>query len=183
MNYTLGKIKTFRGRDGYGLNATILLDGKPVAFVLDEGCGGMLDVDFTNPGQNAKSWEQNHDFAAEREQAFHQFALGWYAANGQREKRRAQFAEWGMTQESIDAMAEATGHDAAECWINEQVQAWELKRALDRSAKKATLFRIKGEEYRSGEYRTVKRPYDASVQEFLDRKYPGQVTEIYGVTA
>jgi hypothetical protein len=44
--YTLKGVKTFRGMDGYGLNAKLCRDGKEVAFLLDEGCGGMLDFDW-----------------------------------------------------------------------------------------------------------------------------------------
>jgi len=34
MNLSVRKIKTFRGTEGYGFNAELCADGKPVAFVL-----------------------------------------------------------------------------------------------------------------------------------------------------
>lgn len=176
--YALSKIKSFRGMEGYGCNATITLDGKAVAFVLDEGNGGQIDIDFTNPLQNAKSFEANHSFADARWDAFKQFAMAWFEASGELAKTRAQWKEWGSTEEY-----QPTGRDAAEHWINAQLEAYEVKKQLDRSAKKRTLFRIKGEEYKVGEYRTVTSPYSPGVQAFLDKKYPGQVTEIYGVAA
>ncbi len=37
---TATKIKTHRGRDGVGYNATLTINGKPVAAILNEGCGG-----------------------------------------------------------------------------------------------------------------------------------------------
>lgn len=37
---TLKGVKTFRGREGLGMNATLLFDGVAVAEVLDEGNGG-----------------------------------------------------------------------------------------------------------------------------------------------
>ena len=39
----LKNVKTFRGMDGYGLNATLYVDGVKTAFVLDEGNGGAVD--------------------------------------------------------------------------------------------------------------------------------------------
>ena len=38
----LSGIKTFTGMEGQGLNADLYFDGKKVAFVLDEGCGGEM---------------------------------------------------------------------------------------------------------------------------------------------
>lgn len=46
MNLQLKAVKTFVGHDGYGLNANLYLNNKKVAFVLDEGCGGELDIQF-----------------------------------------------------------------------------------------------------------------------------------------
>lgn len=38
--YSVIKVKTFEGMEGKGFNATLCRDGKPIAFVIDEGCGG-----------------------------------------------------------------------------------------------------------------------------------------------
>ena len=40
MSYTIKGVKTFRGREGQGFNATLCRDGKPVAHVDDAACGG-----------------------------------------------------------------------------------------------------------------------------------------------
>lgn len=37
-------LKTFRGMDGIGVNANLYYKSKKVAFILDEGCGGCLDI-------------------------------------------------------------------------------------------------------------------------------------------
>ncbi len=37
--YGVTKVKTFRGREGHGFNATLLRDGKPVALVMDMADG------------------------------------------------------------------------------------------------------------------------------------------------
>jgi hypothetical protein len=48
MGLELKAVKTFLGSDGYGLNANLYLNGKKVAFVLDEGRGGESEVTFTD---------------------------------------------------------------------------------------------------------------------------------------
>lgn len=40
----LSGVKTFQGMEGQGLNADLWFDGKKVAFVLDEGCGGEMRI-------------------------------------------------------------------------------------------------------------------------------------------
>lgn len=47
-DYTLKGVKTFRGRDGYGLNATLCRGKKKVAFIMDAGNGGMIDIDWVD---------------------------------------------------------------------------------------------------------------------------------------
>ena len=43
---TLRKVKVFRGMDGSGLNANLYLDGKYVAFILDEGNGSGMYIHY-----------------------------------------------------------------------------------------------------------------------------------------
>lgn len=40
LNYSVKGIKSFRGMEGYGFNATLYRDGKKVCFVIDEATGG-----------------------------------------------------------------------------------------------------------------------------------------------
>lgn len=51
--YSVKGIKTFEGREGYGFNATLLRDGVPVAFCIDAGNGGMVNIEW-NDGRNGK---------------------------------------------------------------------------------------------------------------------------------
>ena len=48
-------VKTFVGREGYGVNANLYYEGKKVAFLLDSGNGGCLDVDW----ENGYTWKDN----------------------------------------------------------------------------------------------------------------------------
>ena len=45
---SLKGIKSFRGHEGHGLNATLLMDGVKVADVLDEGNGGSMRFYWTD---------------------------------------------------------------------------------------------------------------------------------------
>ena len=47
--YTVKNVKTFIGMEGQGFNATLYRDGKKVAFVIDDACGGCYNYDFVNP--------------------------------------------------------------------------------------------------------------------------------------
>ena len=50
-NFTVKGLKTFIGREGHGVNANLYYKGKKVAFLLDSGNGGELDID----------WDMNHN--------------------------------------------------------------------------------------------------------------------------
>lgn len=46
MELTIKNVKTFRGREGHGFNATLYVDGKKAAFVMDGGNGGCMDFEW-----------------------------------------------------------------------------------------------------------------------------------------
>ena len=45
-NYEIKGLKTFMGREGYGVNASLYYKGKKIAFIMDSGNGGCLDIDY-----------------------------------------------------------------------------------------------------------------------------------------
>lgn len=49
--YSVSKVKTFRGREGYGFNAELQRGGKPIAFVIDEANGGMYHFEWNDCGE------------------------------------------------------------------------------------------------------------------------------------
>lgn len=63
--YSVTKVKQFRGNEGYGFNADLLCNGKKVAFVYDDANGGMYRYEWS-----AKDREQ----ARADEQAFSTYA-------------------------------------------------------------------------------------------------------------
>lgn len=161
--FTLNGIKTFVGRDGYGLNANILKDGKKVGVVLDDARGGEVDIDFKDRNIEAE---------------FMAFTAAWYNANGEREKSIAEFAEMGssVTPENYTPSAK----DMAETWINNFVDSAAQEKWMKAQAKKKTLFRLKGD--KPGEWRNVGEVSEKAVA-FIRNKYGATVEVIYGQPA
>ena len=52
--YTIGKIKTFSGMQGYGYNAILYCDGKRIADAIDDASGGPLNLRFNDPEQERR---------------------------------------------------------------------------------------------------------------------------------
>lgn len=184
--YSISKIKTFNGREGQGLNATILKDGKPICYVLDDASGGEVDYDYRNPKQTAASFQATtKEMAAQEERE-----LGDYCLSLLTDEERAQaYADVHQRNEAyakhnndyrVDVES-TVRQDAVETWVNNFVDALQEKKQLDRLAKKKTLFRKPGEKYQDGEWCTLKVPYSPEVKAFLDKKYPGNT--VYGVSA
>jgi hypothetical protein len=167
MGYELKNIKTFLGREGHGLNAVICRDGKPVAFVLDDANGGMIEIDFTNPGQTAASYEANKRTARQEEELALEFAANWFKtspdaayAREQSEKIKAEFSN-----------AHDTPRDCLESWINTTVDMAAQAKALARHKKTKVLFRLP-EDGRDS-MRTVAHHGDpAKARAWVTNKYP-----------
>lgn len=187
MTYTIGKIKTFNGREGQGLNATITLNGKAICFVMDDASGGEVDYDYRNPEQSKKSFDATTNEmarAAER-------ALGDYCLSRLSDAERAQaYADVHQRNEAyakhnneyrVDVET-TVRHDAIETWVNTYIDAWQTDKRFNRIAKKSTVFRMVGDA--PDAWRTLKRPYDADVQKHFDThpNYAGKVAAIWGVT-
>lgn len=178
--YTLEKIKTFNGREGQGINATICKDGSAIAYVMDDASGGEMDVDFTNPGQNAKSYGTFRTIAPANRAEAEAFALNWYQTSPNAAEVRRIDAELRATYPD-SGRGDKTGADALHDWVNTLVDENSTKKQMDRAAKKKTLFRLKGDQ--PGVFRTFTAPYSPEIQKYLDTnpKYAGKVVEIYGV--
>ncbi len=55
MRVEVRNVKTFRGMDGLGFNASLYIDGSKVAFVMDEGCGGSMRFEW-EPNANKEGF-------------------------------------------------------------------------------------------------------------------------------
>lgn len=60
--------------------------------------------------------------------------------------------------------------------LSDHLEAKQLKRLC----KTKTLFRIKSETYKRGEWRTLAAPFSLKIQAYLEKKYGADLGEIYG---
>lgn len=150
--YEVTKIKTFIGRDGHGLNATLTRDGKKVAFILDEGCGGMVDFDWV---------DQKHGQSAE-EAMFKVFI--------------AQTVPPDPDDKDSTLGADTLQQFAMEQWVNAEVDRIKNDQRFRRACKTKTLFQV-GDKIGSDEF-TVIKGADLSARQWIEKKYTGQKIRI-----
>lgn len=146
--YGLRGIKTFQGRDGYGLNATLTRNGKAVCTLLDEGCGGMMFFD----------WHDRRGGASAEEDRFKAFI-------------EIQRAEIPADKKNEYDMNEREMFDG-EMWVNQKVDEIQNERRFKRICKTKTLFQV-GDEIGSDSFRTIKG-VGAQLQSLIQKKYAGQ---------
>lgn len=151
--YSLRRVKTFRGREGSGLNAELLRDGKVVAFITDEGNGGMMWFDWT---------DRMHGKSAE-EDLFKAFVPP-------DPDDKDDEAQGKLSPETIKAFA-------MEQWVNKTVDDLLNAKRFKRMCKTKTLFQV-GANVGSEEFFVIKGPYLPHVKEHLERKYAGQKLRI-----
>ena len=60
--YTVRNIKTFRGMEGEGFNATLCRDGKKIAFVIDDATGGDVQIQWTDAGSQGAEEKRLMEF-------------------------------------------------------------------------------------------------------------------------
>lgn len=176
--YTITKIKQFTGREGYGLNATITRDGKPICFVLDQADGGMVEFDWRNPGQTAASFKATTKESMEFEfKALVAYLRMWWEQGG-RERARENWKAIGASDDSFDANPD--DESLVEDWVNAFVDDYRTKQRFDRMAKKKVLFQLEGD--KPDEWRVLNGgAYSAAAQVYLAKTYGSKVTRIWGV--
>jgi len=60
--YTVRDVKTFRGMEGEGYNATLCRDGRKVAYVIDDATGGDIHIQWTGSRSRAAEEERLLEF-------------------------------------------------------------------------------------------------------------------------
>lgn len=148
--YTLRKVKTFRGMDGEGLNAELCCDGKPVAFVVNEGSGGMTNFDWFDCMHGKSSEEDLFEaFIAE-------------------EKLKADDTkkdELGNTEKH---------YFDGEMWVHDTVDRMLNDKKFRRLCKTNIVFQV-GAKVGSDEFRSVK---GLDLRAHIEQKYKGQKLRI-----
>lgn len=147
--YTVTKIKTFRGREGHGLNATLCRDGKPVAFVLDDANGGMVDFDWV---------DQMHGESGE-EAMFKGFIASLPTDPEDKESTLSP-----LTLQQF----------AMERWVNAEVDRIQNDKKFRRLCKTSIVFQV-GAKVGSDEFHSVK---GLDLRAHIEQKYKGQKLRI-----
>lgn len=155
MNYHLKGIKTWNGTDGGGFEATLYLDKKKIATVMNEGSGGCDHYRFFN---------------REDEKPFETFAAEWY------EKSDAK-TEWVNLTKKHGGDEDPGMEYKMTSWIWDFIGSKELEKRLKRISKTKTLFRLKGDA--KDEWRSLNALGDRAVQ-WLAKKYGEQLETIFG---
>lgn len=151
--YSVKGIKTFRGMEGQGFNATLYRGGKKVALVIDEGCGGSMIFEWVNGGRHAA------DMPDVRVLEDYAKSLPPIPAD----------PAWGPGHEPLTM--------DGDLFVAELVGAFEMEQKMRRQMKKKTLFQV-GAEIGSDEFRQVNAPLSSTVKEWIANKYPGQQVRI-----
>lgn len=152
--YSLKGVKTFQGMDGHGLNAVLMRDGKAVAFILDEGCGGEMRFRWN---------DQMHGDSKERD-LWDAFIAG----------EKAKVPADKKLLEGHDTL-ERDVYDGS-TWVNIEVDRLENDKRFRRLCKTKTLFQV-GDEIGGEEFRAMKGTGPV-LHAFIEKKYAGQKLRI-----
>jgi hypothetical protein len=150
--YSLKGVKTFRGMDGQGLNATLMRGDKKVAFILDEGCGGEMRFDFVDRLHGNSSEEDLWDA---------------FIAAEKLKTDDTKLDEYGHTERFY--------FDGA-TWVNKKVDDLLNEKRFRKMCKTKTLFQV-GDEIGSGQFMALKG-VDLATRQYIEKKYKGQKIRI-----
>jgi hypothetical protein len=145
MKLTVTKVKAVRGHDdSQPFEGILLADGKPVADLFDDGWGGEVQIHWKGGKENAEVWAAIMALGEERH-------LKEHPEEGlEKAKESARLYGVGeLTQMACDAL---------------------MVKRMVRLAKKNVLFITPN--MGTGEYMTLKAPYDQKVKDYLAGKHP-----------
>jgi len=151
MSYMVQKVKSFEGMEGKGFNAELVRDGKPVAFVIDEGNGGCYYFRWYDRGAVTVD-------------------VPWVDYKGNPVVVRCTPEEAAMHEEIRGKMWESEFLDGQkqmdlDMFVGELVDAHENAKRFKRLAKAKTLFRYVGEP--EGAWHVLKAPFSKRVKDFI----------------
>jgi hypothetical protein len=148
--YTVKVLKTFRGREGEGFNATLLRDGVPVADVDDEASGGGFHYNWRDWNKTPRTFER--DFRA-------------FIDALPPEKIGADAPEW---EKSLYPNGERKVE--ADCFIDDLVNEYQIAKSIKRACSKKICFVLKT--HKKGEYGTFKVVFSPAAKAQILQKYP-----------
>jgi len=154
--YTVKSVKTFRGREGMGFNATLCRDGKKVALVDDAANGGSYSYHWLDYKEGRKvevdivNWQGK--------------AVKMHCTPEQ-----AKFVE------HVRAHTKET-FEPEDRFVVDLVDDFEEAKTLKRWCRTKTVIILKGDA--KGNYHTFNDKYSAAMKAYIEKKYGDQVAEI-----
>lgn len=157
--YTVKGVKTFRGMDTHGYNATLYRGKKKVAFLIEEGNGGELNINWAD-------WQQPR------------VPISTFGHDGTEYK-------WNGTpeEELLYAHVRARSKDdhridksEVDMFLAGLVDDFENDKRFKKMCKTKTLFRVKGDP--EGEWRVISHPFGEKVREFLEKTHGDKLEEV-----
>jgi len=155
-DYSVKKVKSFQGREGYGYNADLYWGTKKVASILDEGCGGEAWV-YWDDIEEEKVDITRTDYKGEKHT---------YRGTPE-EKILREHIETIPLQES-EYSKDGFRVDLT-CFLSALVGNYEEQRQLKRWCKKKTVLHLKTQ--KPGEYTTLSVPYDPEMKSTLEQQF------------
>ena len=162
MHYEVKNVKSFRGMEGHGYNASLYRDGNKVALIMDEGNGGEVSAEWVDRNavlQSVQSVNYKGESYVRRctpeEAILVEYMKGKKVDLGQ-----------GLGEVDLDLGM----------FVGQLMDAYENAKRFNRICKTKTLFRVNGDE--QGSYRQVPQPFSKKVKYYIVGKYGDKVEVI-----
>lgn len=156
--YTVRKFKSFRGMEGYGFNAELVRDGKPVAFVIDDANGGEYRFEWYDhtaarvPVKGINFSGKPFEYQGTPEEAI----LAAHCASLPPTESPWTKGEFNNVTDDI--------------FVEGIVSAHELAKRLEKVTKTKTIFKVDDKEY------SINAPYTPAMKASLEAKYGSKLT-------
>ena len=157
--YTVRKIRTFRGREGNGFNAELMLDGIPVAFVIDEANGGDYRYEWYDRERTAFTYTTGDGTNVTVDRPKGEVAL--------REHIKDMTFDFG----------DLKGAMTPDLFVSGLVDNHANDAIMKRTCKTRTCFRLKGQE--DGKYMVMPLVFTAEIAAKVRREYGDRLDFIY----
>ena len=155
--YTIKNVKSFRGMEGHGFNATLYRDKKRVCLVMDSAQGAEYNFEWADwkaegvviKGTNRLGTEYSYKVTPE-------------------EKKFEDFLETlPKVKNCITGKLQTASADG---FIAQLVDEWESRKWLKRQCRNKTLIRLP--HHKEGEYDSFKHKCDEGMRKHIAKEYP-----------
>lgn len=160
--YSVKSVKTFRGMEGEGYNATLCRNGVPVALVIDDATGGEIRFEWND-------WK-----AARVDVTVRHYQTGASVVH-KGTPEEALFAEYVMSLPMYEFYGKKSYHNF-DTAIGEIMNAVLVEKQYTRWCKTKTCFRLKGD--KEGAYRTIAALYTAKIKAELEARHGNKLEVI-----